>query len=230
MIRKWLSLIVLVVVASGFLSLSSCGHDQQLVSIQVQPTVQTFGASNIPVDQDIGLHVQLSALGSYIHPPVTKDITSQVTWASSTTQVVTVDSTGLMTVTGAACGGSLVSATFNTNTSAGGISSSGALVAGYMTANVVCYTGSGTGAGPAVTVAFGGTGSGTVSTSPTGLVCTAPTPCVDSFPAGTVLTLTATPTAPSTSASWGGTCPSPTTSNVCTFTVEANTTLTATFS
>ena len=29
--------------------------------------------------------MQLRALGTYIHPPVTKDITNQVTWESNTT-------------------------------------------------------------------------------------------------------------------------------------------------
>jgi hypothetical protein len=46
----------------------SCGHDQQLVSITVQPQSETFGAANIPVSADAGLSVQLRALGTYIHP------------------------------------------------------------------------------------------------------------------------------------------------------------------
>jgi len=227
---KWLSMAVLVAAAGMLLGLNSCGHDQRLVSIAIQPTVENVGATNIPVPDDAGFQVQLRALGTYIHPPVTKDITNQVTWASNTIQMFTVNSTGLLNTTGEACGGTLVSATANTNTSDGGLSSSGAVVTGYMTANVICYTGSGAGAGPAVTVTFAGTGSGTVTSSPSALICTSPTACVDEFPAGTVLTLTAAPTAPSTSASWGGTCPSPTTTNVCTFTLEANTTVTASFS
>jgi hypothetical protein len=72
---------------------------------------------------------------------VTKDITSQVTWASNTPQMVIVDSKGLITVTGDACGGTIISATVTTNSSAGDISSSGALVTGSMNANVVCFTG-----------------------------------------------------------------------------------------
>ena len=69
---------------------NSCGHSQELVSIQVQPSVETFGASNIPVIDNVGAQVQLRALGTYIHPPVTKDITSQVTWSSNTPQMFTV--------------------------------------------------------------------------------------------------------------------------------------------
>src|SRR5690349_15670061 len=93
----------------------SCARDQQLVSITVQPGTETFGAPNIPVSADAGLNVQLRALGNYIHPPVTKDITDQVTWASNTPDMVTVNSTGLITATGNSCGGTLISATVNTN-------------------------------------------------------------------------------------------------------------------
>lgn len=116
----------------------SCGHDQQLVSIDIQPTVETFGAANIPISANAGLSVQLRALGNYIHPPVTKDITSQVTWSSNTPLMVAVNPTGLITASGNSCGGTLITATKVTNTSAGGIGSTGALVTGTMTANVIC--------------------------------------------------------------------------------------------
>ncbi len=140
--RKKVSALVGLCAAMGLLaSLSACGHDQQLVSITVVPAVETFGAPNIPIDLDAGLNVQLRALGSYIHPPVTKDITNQVVWTSNTPQMVTVNSTGLITATGQACGGTIISATVTTNHSSGNISSNGALVTGSMTANVVCPTG-----------------------------------------------------------------------------------------
>ena len=74
MIRKWLILAVLVATAAVILNLSSCGRSQQLVSIQIQPATETFGSSSTSVAADAGLQVQLRALGSYIHPPVTKDI------------------------------------------------------------------------------------------------------------------------------------------------------------
>jgi len=121
------------------IGLPTCGHDQQLVSITIQPSVETFGNAATPVIDDTGLKVQLKASGNYIHPPVTKDITDQVTWTSNTPQMVTVDSTGLITATGQACGNTLITATVVTNKSAGNISSSGAEVVGTMTANVVCF-------------------------------------------------------------------------------------------
>jgi len=121
-------------------TMSACGHDQQLESITIIPAVENFGSTKTPVIDDAGLNVQLRALGSYIHPPVTKDITSQVTWTSNTPQMVTVDANGVITATGLACGGTIIFATIVTNHSDGAISSTGALVTGSMTANVICPT------------------------------------------------------------------------------------------
>ena len=190
MIRSWFGLFLICGIGVALLS---CGDPQELVSIQVQPGTETFGASNIPVVQDAGLQAQLTALGTYVHPPVTKDITSQVTWTSNFPQGITVTSGGLLTATGNACGGSVISATVQTNADASGLSASGAVVTGTMTANVVCFTGT----GPTITVDFPGTGTGTISSSPVGLSCSA-TPnssCTGSFPTGTTVTLIAVPTA-----------------------------------
>jgi Divergent InlB B-repeat domain/Bacterial Ig-like domain (group 2) len=178
--------------------LPSCGHNQQLSDISIQPATETFGAANIPVIADAGLSVQLRALGNYTHPPVTKDITDQVTWASNDTQMVTVSATGLLTAVGLSCGNSLVSATVTTNKSTGNLSSSGAIVTGYMTANVVCFTGT----GPTLTVNFAGAGFGIVTSSPPGLSCAAT--CGTSFATGTTVALTATPTGSSTFGGWSG--------------------------
>jgi hypothetical protein len=226
---KLLSSIVLVGAASWLWSLASCGRSSELVGIQIQPAVQTFGASNTPVPANAGATVQLRALGSYIHPPVTKDITNQVTWASNDTQMLTVDSTGLLTATGMACGGSLISATVKTNTSAGGLSSNGAIVTAYMTGNVVCFTGGGGGGiQPALTLTFGGGGSGKVTSSPPNLSCASPTPCVAQFTSGTLVTLTASPLGTSSFGNWSN-CDSPATTNPCTVTLTANRTVIATF-
>jgi hypothetical protein len=138
--KRWSAPVGLCVAAFLLATLSACGHKQQLVSITVVPAVENFGATNIPVDLDAGLNVQLRALGSYIHPPVTKDITNQVVWVSNTPDMVTVNSTGLITATGRSCGGTLVSATVTTNRSQGDISSNGTIVTGIMQANVICPT------------------------------------------------------------------------------------------
>jgi hypothetical protein len=231
MIRKWFGVTALIVTAITLLSLSSCGRDQELVSIQVQPQTETFGASNIPVNLDAGLQVQLRALGTYIHPPVTKDITNQVTWASNDTQMMTVDSTGLLTATGITCGTSLVAATVTTNKSAGGLSSSGAVITGYMTGNVICFSSSGTGGtGPSITLNFLGTGSGTVTSSPAGLSCasSAGTCTSAAFASGSTVILTAAPSG--TFGGWNGCTSVDGTGLVCTVSnLTTAVTVTATF-
>ncbi len=140
MSNRWSALLGLSLAAFLLSTMSACGHDQQLESITVIPAVENFGSTKIPVIADAGLNVQLRALGSYIHPPVTKDITNKVTWTSNTPQMVTVDANGVITATGLACGGTIISATIVTNHSDGAISSTGALVTGSMTANVICPT------------------------------------------------------------------------------------------
>jgi hypothetical protein len=173
-----------------------------LVSIGIEPGSITFGGSNIPVNQDAGLTTQLKALGTYIHPPVVKDITDQVTWASSDTQEVTVNSTGLITATGVVCGPNvLITAETTTNSDGSGVSSSGAVVTGSMTATVTCFTGT----GPTVTIDSSGAGAGTVSSSPAGLGCSLSngSSCSGSFPTGTSVTLTAAATS-GTFGNWAG--------------------------
>jgi hypothetical protein len=209
----------------------SCAHDQQLVSISIQPNDEIFGSGDIPVPLDAGLSVQLRALGTYIHPPVTKDITNQVTWATDDPQMVTVNSTGLITATGGACGKTLITATVNTNSSAGNRTSSGAIVTATMTAEVVCFSSSGGGAGPFILQVFV-SGTGSVSSSPAGInSCTGTTgTCSALFNSGTSIALTAAPIAPATTVVWGPGC-TPNSANplVCDLTLGANTQITATF-
>jgi hypothetical protein len=77
-----------------------------------------------------GLTGQLIATGSYTHPghpPITRDITDEVTWQSSATQCVTVTNTGFITSGGNICSNILVTA------SAPGFNG---LISGNMTVNV----------------------------------------------------------------------------------------------
>jgi hypothetical protein len=192
------------VVGAAILSLLlvwlGCAHDQQLESIEIQPDTETFGASNIPVPANAGLSVQLRALGHYIHPPVTKDITNQVVWVANDTQMVTVNSGGLLTAVGNACGSSLVSATVTTNQSVGGLSSSGAVVTGTMNTNVVCFTGS-TGNNALLTILITPSGSGTVTVSPSNIVCSSN--CTLPFAVGSgPITLTAAPNSGHSFVAW----------------------------
>lgn len=92
----------------------SCGSNQHLVSIAVTPSSVVFGGA------DPNLHVQLTATGTYVHPPATKDITNQVTWSSAVTQVAQVNSTGLVSPT-TDCGVAGVSASVTTNDPTGNV-------------------------------------------------------------------------------------------------------------
>jgi hypothetical protein len=181
----------------GFiLAALSCAHDQQLVGIEVQPGTENFGATNIPVPADAGLAVQLRAIGHYIHPPVTKDITDQVVWTTDDVnqQMVTVSPTGVLTAVGGACGTSLVFATVTNNFSAGNRPSKGAQVSGSMTANVICFTGA-NGNDALLTVDLMPAGDGTVSVAaPNQSTVTCSINCTLAFPIGTgPITLTAAP-------------------------------------
>ena len=188
--------IVAAISVGSFIASLSCARDQQLVSITIQPDTQTFGASNIPVPADAGLSVQLRALGHYIHPPVTKDITGQVVWTTDDVQaqMVSVSPSGVLTAVGGACGNSLVFATVNTNYSSGNRPSKGAIVTGQMTANVVCFTGS-NGNTALLSILITPAGDGSVAVSAPGqstVTCTQN--CTLSFPIGTgPITLTAAP-------------------------------------
>src|ERR1700722_7872477 len=111
---KGLGYISVFVAIVCLILLTACGHDQQLISITVQPATQDFGATNIPVSANAGANVKFRALRTYTHPPVTKDISSHVPWSSNTPKMVMVSSAGLLTATGLACGSALVSATVTT--------------------------------------------------------------------------------------------------------------------
>jgi hypothetical protein len=85
--------------------LTSCNNSPGLTSIVVSPSVMNFGGP--------GLTTQLTAMGYYTHanhPPIVRDITNQVNWASSTTQCVTVSTTGVITSGQNICSGILITA------------------------------------------------------------------------------------------------------------------------
>jgi hypothetical protein len=193
-----------LLLAASLINTVSCAHDQQLVSISVVPSAVTVGATTVPVSEDAGASVQMRALGSYIHPPVTKDITNEVTWASDAVQLFTITSTGLLAATGNGCGSSVVSATVQTNTSSGEITSSGAIVTGQVSAAVTCYvpTPTTSGSQSSLNVSIAGAGLGTVTSIPSGIDCTSN--CSADFSTATVINLTATANSGSTFAGWTG--------------------------
>jgi len=129
MIRKLLVVGVVVLVAPALLTVSSCGRSQKLESITLQPNSVTF------LSPGTNITFQLKAYGTYIHPPETKDITSQVKWQSLSTDLVLVSPAGIVSTSqGGHCGITDVTA----SAAAGG--ASGNVVVGSATMTVVDTT------------------------------------------------------------------------------------------
>lgn len=84
----------LFVISLVLLPLAGCGNPSGLDSIQISPATQSLTT---------GQTVQFSVTGTYGNSKhiTTQEITSGLTWASSNTSVVTVDSSGLATAVGA---------------------------------------------------------------------------------------------------------------------------------
>jgi Divergent InlB B-repeat domain len=187
-----------LVMVGAALSLPSCGHDRKLVSIAVHPALATY-----PTPQ-AGL-VQFSAIATYIHPPATSDITGQVIWQTDVPELLTLNVGGVagaVEPSGAGCGIADISATAREGT--GG---AGNIVIGYATVTVedptgpLCPGSSATNGELVVTPA--GAGTGTVTSQPGGIICPG-TACGAQFPAGDLVTLTASPGAGSSFGGWTG--------------------------
>jgi hypothetical protein len=95
--RSYLGIAFGALVAVGAaLSLPSCGHNQKLVSITIDPTGANITGAGVAVD--------FQAFGTYIHPPETKNITDSVVWTSAAPQIVSIDSKTGVAVSGSGCG------------------------------------------------------------------------------------------------------------------------------
>jgi hypothetical protein len=212
MSRKWFSIAALIAVATIFLSLSSCGFNQHLVSIQVVPSTVTFGG--------VGAALQFTANGTYDHPPETKDITNSVTWAIDSQYLATFSTTtpGLLTAIND-CGTGNVTASFYDSPNN---------VVGYA---FVSAAGVGTSACTSAALTVVVSGSGTVTSSPTGITC--PTTCSAGFPLDSTVGLSATPGTGASTVTWTwpvGTAGCNTVETTsCTVILDTNQTITATF-
>jgi len=213
--RKYFGLAMSALMAVGAtLSLPSCGHDQKLESIQVQPSSYTF-LQNVQ-----GSTATYKAYGTYIHPPATKDISTEVTWYANVPGVATIASGatngGVLTTQGT-CGISDISATAPEGT--GGAQN---IVVGYGSVTVndptnpLCPGGSSTNGELVVTPA--GTGTGSIASQPGGINCPG-TACGAQFPAGDIVTLTAAPGSSSTFGGWSGCTASKTNPDQCPVTI-----------
>jgi len=193
-------------VLGAALALPSCGHDQKLVSLQVQPASYTF---LFPITSATE---QYTAVATYIHPPATKDVTSQATWAVDN-GVVTINAGLVSPASTTGCGGVTISATMPEGT--GGASN---VVVGYATATVdnpailQCP-----GGGTVATLSVGVVGTGLVTSTPAGISC--PSTCVASYTVGSSVLLTASG---GSFQSWSPTCTAATQSTPqCTVTIPS---------
>jgi hypothetical protein len=166
-----------LVLMGALLSLPSCGHDQKLTSITIQPQSFTFLT---PAGSE-----QYTATATYIHPPETKDVTSQVTWKVD--DGVVAMNAGLVSPSPSlGCGGGTISASMPEGT--GG---SANVVIGYATVTVDNPAVAGCpGYGTIATLNVGVVGSaGSVTSLPSGISC--PGTCSAQFPVGSSVLLTA---------------------------------------
>ncbi len=191
----WIALCALVTLAA-LLSLPGCGHDQKLVSLAVIPSGGFVFTTPTP-----GNTAQYHAIGTFIHPPATKDVTSQATWAVDT-GVISIS--GGVATTNGSCGTADVSATMPEGT--GGASN---IVIGYSTVTVNnpadpnCPGG---GTEGTLSVEISPAGLGTVTSQTYGINCPTQS-CIAVVPAGTSVALTAIPAASHSFLNWTGCLP-----------------------
>jgi hypothetical protein len=204
MSRKWFSILSLIAAAMLLLSLSSCAYNQHLVSIQVQPPGATF--------QSVGASILFKAVGTYEHPPETKDITSQVTWSVDSQGLVSITNTSLVTSLSICGSGNLTASYYDSPN----LVSSSAFLQGGGVGTSACNQ-------AALTVNI--VGAGTVVDSTAAIKC--PGTCSADYALGSTIGLTATPGAGASQVIWTN-CNS-FVGNTCTVVLNFDTTVTATF-
>jgi hypothetical protein len=212
---RWLSFSVLAGAAGLLMSLSSCARSQQLQGITISPSAFTYFSPSAPGSQPNP--IPLTAYGAYIHPPETKDITSQVTWASDQTVVADVSSGGVLTA-GTSCGVANISASFYTSGK-----KSGNVVVGMMTVTVEGPASQGCPSGTATqnlsVNVTGGPADGAITSTPAGINC-GPT-CSAAFATGSTVTLTAAPIMGHNFLGWASGCTS-TSGATCNVTMDSD--------
>jgi hypothetical protein len=204
MSRKWFSVLALVATALFFFSLSSCGFNQHLLSISVVPQGSTFNS--------VGSSIIFKALGTYNHPPETKDITNKVKWSVDSQNFVTITNTSLVTALSICGSGNL---TASLSDGANYVSGSAFLTGG----------GAGTAVCNQAVLTVNIVGSGTVVDSTGVIKC--PGTCSADYALGSTIGLTATPGSGAAQTNWTN-C-STFTGNACTVVLNFDTTVTATF-
>ena len=123
---RWVGLAMgALVTVAALLCFPSCGFKRQLVAITINPPGATITGAGIQVD--------FQAIGTYIHPPDSKDITNSVVWKSAAPQVVDIVSNTGVATSGDVCGSNItITATGHSDPH----DSSSGVVVGTATVNV----------------------------------------------------------------------------------------------
>jgi hypothetical protein len=204
MSRKWFGLAILIAVATLLLNTASCGFNQHLVSIQVVPPGATF--------QAVGASIVFHAIGTYIHPPATKDITNLVTWSVDSQNLVTISNTSQVTAVSICGSGNLYASYYDSPNQVTG--------SAFLTG-----TGAGTSACNQAILTVDIVGSGSVIDSTNVIKC--PGVCSADYTLGSTIGLTATIGTGASKVTWTN-CNS-FAGNTCTVILNADTTVIATF-
>ncbi len=169
-----------------------------LTSLTVLPVNQTVPSASQTV--------QYIAIGTFTGSQPTQDVTNQVTWSSSDATVATVTATGLATTAGTCAQGLATTITAALSTFTG-------------TANLT-YGSCGQIISPTLTISGPGLGTGTITSTPTGINCntSSDTGCTANFTLNSQVSLTATPAPGSVFAGWSANC-QPAQNNTCTVTM-----------
>ena len=186
--RSYIGLAFGALIALGAaLSLPSCGHDQKLVGLTITPNTFTFLQPGFTPPPDNPTE-QYTATATYIHPPATKDVTSQVTW-NVDDGIVTMSSPGLFSATppplgspaGTAgpCGVADITASLPEGTGGSdNILTAIATATVDNPAEITCPAG-----GQLATLAVAVVGTGTVASVPPAISCTAiGGTCISTYP------------------------------------------------
>ena len=203
--RKWFSILALIAAATFFVNLSSCGFNQHLVSIQVVPPGATFNS--------VGASIVFKAMGTYEHPPQTKDITDIVTWSVDSQNLVTISDTSLVTAVSICGSGNLYASYFDSPNQVTGSAFLTGGGAGTAACNEAVLTVSLTNAGGSIVDSTG--------------VISCPGTCSADYALGSTIGLTATPGSGASQTTWTN-CSS-FVGNTCTVVLNFDTTVTATF-
>jgi hypothetical protein len=195
--RSYIGLAFSALLATGAaLTLPSCGHQQKAVSLTITPSTSTFlepGFTPPPANPT----EQYTAIATYIHPPETRDVTSQATWTiDNAVAVITAPGqltaspppAGSPTGTPGPCGVADIMASIPEGTGGSeNILTAVSTVTVNNPASTLCP-----GGGTLGTLAVGVVGSGTVTSLPAQINCTATGgTCIATYSVGSSVLLTA---------------------------------------